>query len=666
MKSAVATLQIFIAAACLLFTASSCSMLDVDPMSKIVEADYYYTPEQAETALLGVYSILAGDNLYAQRLSLVYPVQSDESRSSSTTIDNSKGGLVNYDINPNNTELIGPFTDLYKGVARANMVIAQIRSMDLFHNGTASDKKKLRKYLGEALMLRALFYFDLVKIWGDVPFVVEPTDVSKSALDYRLPRTGRDEIYDYIIDDMIYAADSLLLSWVESGSQPERISRGAARGLLARICLHAAGYSLRWNSDNEDNINIGMRRHHDSERRENLYVIARDQLQKVIESGEHNLNPSYEQVFKNYMEFKVDAYAESMFEVGFTRAHNAGGGRIGVLNSGRQDEACRWSKGGGEILALPSCYIMYEPATKTKPIVDESGNVVLVSNGAGGLTALEDARWSNDKRRSVAICPYLINDTNVYLLRSIVDYTSGKWRRHWSPENANVDKDRTSINWVMLRYSDVLLMYAEAQYYLGNNIEARRKLNMVRRRGYGLPHNDGNGVTYADIPDNVWNKQVAEQTSPSDRLSYAIIRERMLELCFEGLRKYDLIRWNLLYSYVGKAKSEMEMFKQNTLANDVTYPHAADYSIPSSNTFYWATRVNASLLATSAEQLLNSVAQGNEAVAGIKGVYAVADLGQDRIDWSHKYFQPNKHELYPIPQSVLDANPKLTQCPAYK
>ncbi|MDR3329505.1 MAG: RagB/SusD family nutrient uptake outer membrane protein [Prevotellaceae bacterium] len=651
---------------------ASCDMLDVDPKTAVVEEGFYDTPVQAEMALLGVYAAFAEDNLFGQRLSLVYPVQTDESRSSSTSIDNGKGGLVNFGgeggaINPTNTELSGPFTTLYKAVQRANTVIFHISQMDILHNDSLADARQLRRYLGEALTLRALLYFELVKNWGDVPFMTAPTDIGLPATEYRLPRCSRDTIYDHIIADLLYAADSLLLPRSQQGNEQERVCRGAARGLLARICLHAAGYSLRWDltaDDGRSAMQCRMARRDDPLRIEQLYRMAQEQTAKVIASGEYALNPSYEQVFRSTMTFANDAYGENMFEVGFTYANNSGGGRLGVLNSGRQSELCKWSKGSGEVLAVPAFYIAYQPATKEKPVVDADGNPVVVERNSQ-LMQLTDARYTNDKRRELAVCTYEINDTNVYLLRNSVDYTAGKWRRHWSPTEANLDKDRTNINWVMLRYADVLLMNAEVEWYFGNKEEARKKVNMLRRRGYNRPINDGAGAdALADVPTGVWNKLVAES---NDNLSYAIVRERMLELCFEGLRKYDLLRWNIYSAYIGKARANMEEFRND--AATAVYPaeYVADYSInTATNPTLWQMRINSIKSATNAEDLLNSIENGNYSEDTKRKYYRMAELDLDKLNSSYNYFTPEKNELYPIPQSEIDANPMLTQCPSYR
>ena len=431
-----------------IFATISCEkFLEVDPASKISADNFFTSVNEAELFALGVYSVLADDDLYGQKLSLIFPLDTDEGRYSTSTIsDNSAVGLAHYNMTPSNTMLAATFNDLYVGVSRANEAIVRVRSMPLLTDGTAEEQRQLRHILGEMVALRALFYFDLVKVWGDVPLVRDPTDYSLPATRYQLPRTSRDVIYDSIVGDLLYVADSLNIPWRTASNTPERLNQGAVRGLLARICLHAAGYSLRWDL-NASSSPTTLAKRPDEDRVRELYQIARRQCDIVMSSGEHRLNPSFENIFKSYMTLTADVTCgESMYEVGFAFANNAGGGRIGALNSGRQSEFCRWGKGSGSVLALPVHYILYEvniPATPVSSVDPRSNNLL-------------------DKRRDVTICNNLITDTNTFELRNSTDYTVGKWRRYWMPTTAASNGDRTSVNWVMLRYADVLLMFAEA------------------------------------------------------------------------------------------------------------------------------------------------------------------------------------------------------------
>jgi len=155
----------------------------------------------------------------------------------------------------------------------------------------------MKRMHGEALTLRALHYYELIRNWGDIPF---RTKAYQPGDEQNLPKTDRDVIYDQIIDDLL-KADSLVPWWTEVPLE-ERITKGAVKGLLARIALARGGWSLRREG--------GMQR---GSNYEYYYQIARDQCWEIIQSGQHWLNPDYEDVFRTHCELRLDdEYGESM------------------------------------------------------------------------------------------------------------------------------------------------------------------------------------------------------------------------------------------------------------------------------------------------------------------------------------------------------------------
>jgi hypothetical protein len=269
-----------------------------------------------------------------------------------------------------------------------------------------------------------------------------------------------------------------------------------------------------------------------------------------------------------------------------------------------------------------------------------------------------DQRIAKDRRRDVAICQYYITDSNTFELRNSTDYTVGKWRRHWMPEEANVG-DKTSVNWVMLRYSDVLLMAAEAEFYLyGDNAPLGVEyLNEVRFRGYSS-RGFSVRVKNEDLRPDVY--------SPDGKAHYAVIRERMLELGHEGLRKYDLIRWGLYAEYLNKMRDEMGTFS-NGLDPYRTYQERDVEANQDVDVNYaWPPYINSlyGTPSTSAEMLISSIAVGREN-SSVLLARTMATFGEEKISIVARDFKKLKHELYPVPSAELLTNPKLKQCPAY-
>jgi hypothetical protein len=614
--------------------------LELDPASKISADSFFETAGQAQLFALGVYSMLADDDLYGQKLSIIFPLDTDEGRYSTSTIsDNSAVGLAHYNMSSSNTCLAATYNDLYAGISRANEAIFRIRAMPLLTQGSVAEQQLLRNLLGEMMSLRALFYFDLVKIWGDVPFVTAPTDYEQPATYYQMPRTSRDTIYDHIIADLQYAADSLDMPWRSGANTPERLHQGSVRGLLARICLHAAGYSLRWDLGSAAATTLLAKRA-DAARGQELYRLAHEQCQKIMSSGEHQLNPSFENIFRSYMTLTPDmTYGESMFEVGFAFANNTGGGRIGALNSCRQDANCLWGNGSGTVLALPTHYLLYEAG------IDLSQPQSSVSPLAVNLL---------DKRRDITICNHLITDTSTFQLCNSTDYTAGKWRRYWMPATASSSADRTSVNWVMLRYSDVLLMFAEAEYFLnGNTAAARDAVNQVRRRGYG--HDPETPTPVADLT----TLTPEPSANPEDKICKEIVRERTLELAHEGLRKYDLIRWGIFDEKLKEVRTAMSEMASAKDPYGRTMMDAASQIAPA----LWPADLNYYKLGQDPALLDIKIGRDESNERARK---TFASFSNDKVRIIAIDFRKLRSELYPLAQTVLDANRQLTQCPAYE
>ena len=158
---------------------SGCSKYtEVEPVSQYSITQAFSDPSNAFNALVGVYDELQGDNGYGIRISMYYPYDSDEGIVSGN-IDNGRRGVGRYQLLLTNSEIANPFRQLYRGVEKANLCIEQIPLMKQYNAGSDAEKKELRRLYGEALTLRAQFYFELIRHWGDVPAPMVPA--------YRLP-----------------------------------------------------------------------------------------------------------------------------------------------------------------------------------------------------------------------------------------------------------------------------------------------------------------------------------------------------------------------------------------------------------------------------------------------------------------------------------------------
>lgn len=499
--------------------------LKEEPYSLYASDTFFKTTDEADMAVLGVYQQMTGTAGYGFYMSMVFDIDSDIAQMQGAVISDGPRQVAHYSIPTAHSYMLDTWRQMYRGINRANLVIEKVPMMDLYKNGTEAQKATLNKILGEAKFLRGQYYFDLVRLFGDVPMKLKSTEATDDVL---LPRTDRYEIYTQIIKDMTEAA--VVIPENSAKSKDERVSKGAVKGMLARVALFAGGFSLRQNGVMEQPSNY-----------KEYYALAQKMTSEVMTSGEHSLNASYEQIFKNHCKFILEP-KESMYEVALFNA-TGGSGNSGVVGT--------WNA----------------------PIAD-NGNPYGRANSFYKTTALFQKSYkAGDLRRDVAVCTYKLDVTGAQVpqLTGRLDegWAPGKWRRDWQNTGPK-DLNNTDINWTLLRYADVLLMRAEAENELngGPNAAAYDAINQVRRRAYGKPLNTADATV--DLPAGL-NK---------DEFFERLKQERAWELCFEGMRRMDLIRWNILATSIKATQVALKAYRSN-------YAYiAADYFTPNKNELY--------------------------------------------------------------------------------
>lgn len=287
--------------------------LTVPSKSNYDSENLFGTVDQARMTAYGAYVLMAHP-MYGRKVVTMTTTDTDVMRTSGGWETVGRKNFARYSSTPASvdTELNGLWNKWYACIERCNICIERIPQMGLYENGTEQEKAELKRLHGEMLALRALCYLDLIVRWGDVPARFTP---SKAGEVFYVDRTSRDEIYDRIIEDLKTAVE--LTPWRKEVAAQARFTKGAVKGLLARVCLHAAGYSLRW--DAETGGNMGMRRRPDAAKIEEYYELARTQCAEIIDdpAGNHRLNPVYQNIWKSVCAQKFDTeFGESMFEIG--------------------------------------------------------------------------------------------------------------------------------------------------------------------------------------------------------------------------------------------------------------------------------------------------------------------------------------------------------------
>jgi hypothetical protein len=585
---------------------SSCDVLDTTPTDFISPKNYFQNEAEIGEALAAVYDILGLGGIYGgvADLGIKYNC-TDEMffRNSGST-----NGIQVYNYTAKDTR--GIWLSMFRGVERANILLENLDKAEM-------DNSKKEVIRGEVKFLRAYFYFIMVQNYGDVPLRVHSTE---SVEDIYYARTPAAEVYDFIYNEMVEA--EAMVNPITEYSHAGKVTKSAIQGSLARVCLFMAGYPNYIDGKYEDA----------------LYWA-----EKLISSGLHQLNTDYSQIFINLAQDKYDT-KESIWEVE-------------LYSEGSTDPYREWGQ-WGNVIGIYQTNVNYGYALAYYKVHE-----------------YHYQRYSErDMRRDWNIAPYNYkgNNTDVkvfWAANKIYDRYVGKYRREYELIE-NRAKGQTGINFPLLRYSDVLLMAAEAENELnGPTSKALSYLNEVRRRAYGSGKslksidvtNGGSGYTSAPtvtisegndqagiLPTTATAKVsggvvtsieienygtlynavptvilsggsgagatvVANLTtiddadykssdlSSKDSFREIIQDERARELCFEGMRRVELIRWGI---FVPKMK-DLANFISNSAPNN----------------------------------------------------YKFASRAADNIS--------EKHNLLPIPEAELTLNKKLTQNPGW-
>lgn len=442
------------------------------------------------------------------------------------TTNNSKYNICNYFY-----DAITPYTvttiykEQYRIIESTNIAISRIGKMPV------TDKTK--SMIGEAKAIRAFCYYNLIRIYGDVPAVWTPLEEmdADDPNTFYPKRSPRDEIYDHIIGDLQSAVQDV--PWKSASGYPtaERLSKQGVYALLARVALYAGGYSLRWNLETNDPSTLKMSRRSDTNRADQLYQIANDACQAVISQNENSLvkaqggKSGFEYLWYNFAQRNFAATnPEMLWEIA-----NLGPN----TNSDFGVYAHPGTRGGlfGSRKALqfmlPTYYLSFDKNDTRRDVSCTSYSVYFLNNGSA------TDKWVDVGTTYSCIMP-------------------GKFRISWCKEPQAAAQ--RNLNIPVLRYSDVLLMYAETQNYLNNGPTgpARNALLEVRTRA---------GIGSMPIPTG---KQAFED---------AIVQERKWEFANEFNLRTDLIRMNRLATELEATKQSMKDLsdRKNAYANISTH-----------------------------------------------------------------------------------------------
>ena len=482
----------------LLSLGTSCEkFLDSESPSSFDSATVYSNYDLAEGTIFGITETFCEVNSYRGRFLPWYGFNTDVEWYNTYKPGDGKSDIAAYQCEPNNAQLNlsnGPFPLMYMGIERANLVIEGIREY-----GDVENDADMAYLLGEALTLRAMIYYDLIKAWGDVPARFESLQSST----IYAAKESRDVIFKQILADLEEAIPYIPYpGQTKATSRTDRVNKIFAEGLYARIALLASGYAIRPDDGMVGTGDLGtVRLSSDSELQKSvLYPKVLAYLKDAIQSGTASLESDYAYFWyklNNMMNLDAGPGYETLYVIPF----GAGRGRWNFTFA-ISSEGASISNGvsrGGDAGPLPTMYFKY---------------------GAG------------DQRRNVTCVNYKWNKDDSIEPAGIAKWYFGKYRFEWMNAQPYTGGNDDGVKPVVMRYADILLMAAEVANEQGDLAYAKTCLQEVRERAY---------------IDN-WEEAEAYVAAigSKDEMFNAIVDERALEFCGEFLRKADLIRWNLL------------------------------------------------------------------------------------------------------------------------
>lgn len=544
----------------------SCSgFLDEESKTDVAKKDYLNNASEAETVLYGLYSGQIGDAMYGYDLSILFNLGTDIAQTEGSTNENWRIIPTNS-FSSTQTEVQSTWAALYSEIYDDNDFIESVSGrMEKYSD---ADKTLATIYIAEARALRAMSYFELVRRWGNVALITSTSESSKDPSTF--VQADPAAVYQYIEQDLKYAIETL--PWATDDKirkdNSYRFSKGAALGLLAKVYATWAGYPVK---------------------DESKWELAAETAGTLVNSGKHDLLANFEQLWKNTCNGIWDP-TESLIEISFYSPTTTGAasdpcGRIGKWNGVKAT-----SVAGVRGSCAGNVKVIHPFVVEWRTHAGDLRQAISVANYRYNDDDSSPDLWVKGSSETVAAAEAEDADPTLKQ-KEKQSYTPGKWDvvKYVGSANTLINNDKSNVNWYFLRYADVLLIYAEAlnEWKGGPTTEAYAAINKVRRRAYGNP----SSTSACDLAEGM----------TQDEFRQAIRKERAYELCFEGHRRMDLVRWGIYYQTV-----------QNT------YKALANWWIQDSGNFNYPVRT---------------------------------------------YTVEGKHELYPIPQREMDLCPNFKQNP---
>lgn len=499
------------------FLSGACSdFLDEKVFSQTEAGKMYRTYEEADQAAMGMYKVFSANGGMNSRWQALLTYGTDEARCyyQNAKIDDQFYKVSNFSHTAGDTHITNMWSTIYMGIGLANDVWQKVTAM------TGITEERKQPLLAEAAFMRAYLYFTLVQLWGPVRLTTEAPNYD-NVVERHVTRASIEKVYEQITTDIEYA--KLYLPVTRDSGMAGRPTRYSAYGMAAKIYLTMASGSR-----------FGVAGHECFDPA-TYYGLAKENAAAVMDDAEcpYNLVDDYESVFLMSNKHNPEILFEACFE---------------ITGPGSQ-----WPKMGGpknEGGNTAYSYSTYGPTGRgyLRPSVYLATSVYGVALSVNASTGDVTAESSDDVRYDCNIVRYAVGKNGERVHKNNCEH----WIAHKfslrTSDMAGFTWTTVPMNHPILRYADVLLIYAEAAGMLDlADQSAYDALNRVRQRARRK------GTT----PEYLKDWKIGDLTD-IDAFMDAVLDERMRELCFEGHRRLDLLRTSRLFKALDQMKAADE------------------------------------------------------------------------------------------------------------
>ncbi len=455
----------------LLLLGSGCSkFLDEQDPSNLTPESFYTIPEHADAAVAAIYAdarfIGDGAGIFSSNWQLLEAVTGTSTTETAQNSDlNNLLGLI-YDGNTGH--IINYWNGLYRVIAQANLAIEKIPTIPLMEDAHR------KRTLGEAHFLRAWAYFYVVRLWGAAPLITKPQTADSE--DFLPKRSTVEEVYSLILADLA-VAEQAGFAWMDKSGH---VNMAAVKSELALVYLTMAGQPL----------NKGI----------SHYQLAADKANEVITYA--NSNPNVINLFPTYGDVHLETKKnelEHIFMLQYNTSVGVAANPMDNMYPNFKPVTYNGASGTGSTVPTSQFYNSYETGDLRAKDREGYFYTSYFTNGNGALFQLG--------------APYIFKHFNI-----IANGSSGTPGTRFN-----------NLNLPLIRYAEVLLVYAEAQNEIGGPV---------------LPAYNA----FKRIRDRAQLTTPALGTYNQTTFREAVWRERWHELCYEQITWFDMVRLRKVYN----------------------------------------------------------------------------------------------------------------------